>query len=89
MDAIQTYNDGMTEPSFTLNEAQSLYRKFAGAVSEDAARAMFDIARHGEHQQVGWGRLRLLSLRELGRFLIRNGRGPIITWGRWRRRSGR
>jgi hypothetical protein len=37
---------------------------------------MFDIALQGEHQQVGWGRLRLLSLRELGRFLIRHGRGP-------------
>jgi len=70
------YHNGTAEPDFTLNEAQSLYRKFAGKDGDEAARAMLDIARQGEHQQVGWGRLRLLSLRDLGRYLILNGRPP-------------
>jgi hypothetical protein len=60
--------------TLTLNEAQSLYRKFSGKDGDEAARAMLDIARQGEHQQVGWSRLRLLSLRDLGRYLILNGR---------------
>jgi len=38
------YHNGTAEPDFTLNEAQSLYRKFAGKDGDEAARAMLDIA---------------------------------------------
>jgi hypothetical protein len=65
-----------TTDDLTLNEAQSLYRKFAGVVIGDAARVMGQIAQFAKHQHIEGARLWLLSLREIGRFLIRHNRGP-------------
>jgi DNA N-6-adenine-methyltransferase (Dam) len=63
-------------PELSLDDAQKLYAKFAGKDGDDeAVRAMAGIAIKAKHQQAGWGSLRLEALRELGRFLIRNGRG--------------
>jgi hypothetical protein len=63
-----------TAVDLTLNEAQTLYGKFAGKDGDEAARAMLHIARQAEFKQIGWARLRLLSLRDLGRYLMLNGR---------------
>jgi hypothetical protein len=65
--------DRSSDPS--LDEARTLYTKFAGRDGDDAIRAMADIALWAKRQQTGWGRLRLEALRELGRFLIRNAKG--------------
>jgi hypothetical protein len=65
--------DRSSNPS--LDEARTLYTKFVGRDGDDAIRAMADIALLAKRQQTGWGRLRLEALSELGRFLIRNGRG--------------
>jgi hypothetical protein len=62
-------------PELTLGDARKLYEKFAGQDGSDALRVMAQIALWGKRQQVEGGRLRLLALRHLGRFLIRNGRG--------------
>src|SRR5438067_6000325 len=59
----------------TLDDARKLYEKFANKDGGDAVRVMAQIALWGKRQQVEGGRLRLLALRRLGRFLIRNGRG--------------
>ncbi len=68
----------------TLDEARTLYSKFAGSTlsrsasahqHQEAALALAEIASAAKDRQAGWGRLRLKALRELGRFLIRNGRG--------------
>jgi hypothetical protein len=59
----------------SLDEAQRLYAKFAGAVGDDAIRAMAAIASTARHKHAEWGKLRLLALRELGAFLIRHGKG--------------
>jgi DNA N-6-adenine-methyltransferase (Dam) len=64
-----------SQPRLTLAEAHWLYAKFAGSMGDDAIRAMAEIALTARHQQAGWGKLRLLALRELGTFLIRNGKG--------------
>lgn len=45
-----------------------------GCATDDAVRAIVDIAVRAQDHQAGWGRLRLEALRQLGRFLIRNGR---------------
>jgi hypothetical protein len=60
----------------SLDDAQALYSKLARAPlrQDDAIRAMANIALVAKRKQAGWGRLRLQALRELGRFLIRNGR---------------
>jgi hypothetical protein len=58
----------------TLDDASKLYAKFADKDGGDAVRVMAQIALWGKRQQVEGGRLRLLALRQLGRFLIRNGR---------------
>jgi hypothetical protein len=60
----------------TFSKAQALYEAHRGKDDADAVRAMVRIAERAEQQQIGWSRLRLNSLRELGRFLIRNGRRP-------------
>jgi hypothetical protein len=65
--------DRSSNPS--LDEARTLYTKFVGRDGDDAIRAMADIALLAKRQQTGRGRLRLEALSELGRFLIRNGRG--------------
>jgi len=65
--------DRSSNPS--LDEARTLYTRFAGRDGDDAIRAMADIALWAKRQQTGWGRLRLEALRELGRFLIRNAKG--------------
>ena len=62
-------------PELTLDDARKLYEKFADKDGGDAVRVMAQIALWGKRQQVEGGRLRLLALRQLGRFLIRNGRG--------------
>ena len=59
----------------SLDAAQTLYAKFAGGTGDDGIRAMAEIASIAQHQQAEWGKLRLLALRELGAFLIRNGKG--------------
>src|SRR5437763_6087676 len=59
----------------SLDDARKLYEKFAHQDGGDAVRVMAQIALWGKRQQVEGGRLRLLALRQLGRFLIRNGRG--------------
>jgi hypothetical protein len=58
----------------TLDEAQKLFAKSANCTTDDAVRAIYDIASQARHQQAGWGRLRLEAIRALGRYLIRNGR---------------
>jgi DNA N-6-adenine-methyltransferase (Dam) len=67
----------MTDQSseLTLGDAKKLYAKFADKEGGDAVRVMAQIASWGKRQQVEGGRLRLLALRQLGRFLIRHGRG--------------
>ena len=65
-----------TAADLTLNKTQTLYRKFAGTVSEDAARAMGQIAQFAKRQHVEGARLWFLWLGEIGRFLIRHNRGP-------------
>src|SRR5579864_2846398 len=67
----------MTDQSseLTLDDARKLYQKFADKDGGDAVRVMAQIALWGKRQQAEGGRLRLLALRQLGRFLIRNGRG--------------
>jgi DNA N-6-adenine-methyltransferase (Dam) len=45
-----------------------------GFATDDAVRAIVDIAVRAQDHQAGWGRLRLEALRQLGRFLIRSGR---------------
>jgi hypothetical protein len=66
----------MINPSrLSLDQAHKLYAKFAGGTGDDAVRVMAQIASTAQRQQGEWGKLRLLSLRELGRFLIRNGKG--------------
>ena len=69
----QLMTDQSPEP--TLGDARKLYEKFADKDGSDAVRVMAQIALWGKRQQVEAGRLRLLALRQLGRFLIRNGRG--------------
>src|SRR6266478_2511475 len=59
----------------TLDDARKLYEKFADKDGGDAVRVMAQIALWGKRQQIEGGQLRLLALRQLGRFLIRNGRG--------------
>jgi hypothetical protein len=59
----------------SFDQAHKLYAKFAGGTGDDAIRAMATIASTAQHQQAEWGKIRLLALRELGRFLIRNGKG--------------
>jgi hypothetical protein len=66
---------GGTSAELTLDYARKLYEKFADKDGGDAVRVMAQIALWGKRQQVEGGRLRLLALRQLGRFLIRNGRG--------------
>ena len=66
---------GGTSAELTLDAARKLYGKFADKDGGDAIRVMAQIALWGKRQQVEGGRLRLLALRQLGRFLIRNGRG--------------
>src|ERR1700726_1608993 len=66
---------GGTSAELTLDDATKLYEKFADKDGGDAVRVMAQIALWGKRQQVEGGRLRLLALRQLGRFLIRNGRG--------------
>jgi hypothetical protein len=66
---------GGTSAELTLDDARKLYEKFADKDGGDAVRVMAQIALWGKRQQVEGGRLRLLALRQLGRFLIRNGRG--------------
>src|SRR5258708_7671659 len=66
---------GGTSAELTLNDARKLYENFADKVGDEAVRAMADIALWGKRQQVEGGRLVLLALGQLGRFLIRNGRG--------------
>jgi hypothetical protein len=61
-------------PELTLDDARKLYEKFADKDGGDAVRVMAQIALWGKRQQIEGGRLRLLALRQLGRFLIRNGR---------------
>jgi hypothetical protein len=62
-------------PELSLDDALKLYEKFANKDCDDAVRVMAQIALWGKRQQVNAGRLRLLALRQLGRFLIKNGRG--------------
>src|SRR5579859_7506168 len=64
-----------TTAELSLDDARNLYEKFADRDGGDAIRVMAQIALWGKRQQVEGGRLRLLALRQLGRFLIRNGRG--------------
>jgi hypothetical protein len=66
----------MTDQSLelTLDAARKLYEEFAGHDGDEAVRVMAQIALWGKRQQIEGGRLRLLALRQLGRFLIRNGR---------------
>jgi hypothetical protein len=59
----------------TLDDARKLYKEFADKDGSDAVQVMAQIALWGKQHQVEGGRLRLLALRQLGRFLIRNGRG--------------
>jgi hypothetical protein len=66
---------GGTSAELTVDDARKLYEKFADKDGSDAIRVMAQIALWGKRQQVEAGRLRLLALRQLGRFLIRNGRG--------------
>jgi len=66
---------GGTSAELTLDDARKLYKKFADKDGGDAVRVMAQIALWGKRQQIEGGRLRLLALRQLGRFLIRNGRG--------------
>ena len=66
---------GGPSAELTLDDARSLYAKFADRDGGDAVRVMAQIALWAKRQQVEGGRLRLLALRQLGRFLIRNGRG--------------
>jgi DNA N-6-adenine-methyltransferase (Dam) len=63
-----------TSAELTLDDARKLYEKFADKDGGDAVRVMAQIALWGKRQQIEGGRLRLLALRQLGRFLIRNGR---------------
>jgi len=58
----------------SLGKARKLYAKFAGQTGDDAIQVMAQIALVAKSKQTGWGKLRLEALRELGRFLIRNGR---------------
>jgi DNA N-6-adenine-methyltransferase (Dam) len=58
----------------TLDDARNLYEQFAGQDGDEAVRVMAQIALWAKRQQVEGGRLRLFALRQLGRFLIRNGR---------------
>jgi hypothetical protein len=60
----------------SLDEAKTLYARHRGRTDDAAVRAFFDIAIVAEHKQIGWAKLRLDVLRELGNFLIRNGRPP-------------
>jgi len=60
----------------TLDEAQKVFAKSANCSSDDAVRSIYDIAVRAQQEQAGWGRLRLEALGALGRYLIRNGRGP-------------
>ena len=69
---------GGTSAELTLDDARKLYEKFADKDGGDAVRVMAQIALWGKRQQVEGGRLRLLALRQLGRFLIRNGRGQRV-----------
>lgn len=66
----------MTEKSaeLTLDSAKNLYKKFANQDSGEAVRTMAQIALWAKRQQVEGCRLRLLALRQLGKFLIRHGR---------------
>jgi hypothetical protein len=66
---------GGTSAELTIDDARNLYAKFAEKDGGDAVRVMAQIALWGKRQQIEGGRLRLLALRQLGRFLIRNGRG--------------
>jgi hypothetical protein len=66
---------GGTSAELTLDDARMLYAKFADKDGSDAVRVMAQIALWAKRQQVEGGRLRLLALRQLGRFLIPNGRG--------------
>ena len=52
-----------TAADLTLNETQTVYRKFAGTVSEDAARAVGQIVQFAKRQHVEGARLWLLWLR--------------------------
>lgn len=54
---------------------QEALREFADRDGGDAVQVMAQIASWGKRRQLEGGRLRLLALRQLGRFLIRNGRG--------------
>jgi hypothetical protein len=66
---------GGTSAELTIVDARKLYEKFADKDGGDAVRVMTQIALWGKRQQIEGGRLRLLALRRLGRFLIKNGRG--------------
>jgi hypothetical protein len=66
---------GGTSAELTLDDARKLFEKFADKDGGDAVRVMAQIALWRKRQQIEGGRLRLLALRQLGRFLIRNGRG--------------
>jgi hypothetical protein len=70
--------------NLSLDEARALYLRFAGGPlspsalhpqRDDALRAMVSIALMAKQKQAGWGRLRLEALRQLGKFLIRHGKG--------------
>jgi hypothetical protein len=60
----------------SFDGAKALYARHRGRTDDAAVRAFFDIAAVAECKQSGWAKLRLDVLRELGRFLIRNGRPP-------------
>jgi hypothetical protein len=72
--SLRAADDG-TSAELVLDDAKKLYEKFAGQDGNEAARVMARVALWGKRQQVEGGRLRLFALRQLGRFLIRNGRG--------------
>jgi hypothetical protein len=58
--------------SVELARAQAILASMAGRSDADAIREIAKIATTAKSQQIGWGRLRLLALRELGRYLIEN-----------------
>jgi hypothetical protein len=65
-------NRSMTE--LTLSEAQALYERHQGRDDGEAVRAIYAITKQAERNQIAWGRLHCLSMRDLGLYLISNGR---------------